>query len=59
MRQRPATRRSRLALLDTMGALLPGAVALVSFAPFSGATATLVAAVLTVATHCMVFRDPR
>jgi hypothetical protein len=56
-RQRPITRRLRLALLDTMGAILPtGVVALVSFAPFSGADAALVAAVLTVATYCMVFR---
>ena len=44
------------AVLDTMGAIPPGAVALVSFAPFSGADAALVAAVLTVATYCMVFR---
>ena len=56
MRQRPITRRLRLALLDTMGAILPGVVALVSFAPLSGADAALVAAVLTVATYCMVFR---
>ena len=59
MRQRPITRRSRLTLPDTMGAILLGAVALVSFAPFSGATAALVAAVLTMATYYMVFREPR
>jgi hypothetical protein len=59
MGQRPVTRRSRLALLDIMGAILPGAVVLMSLAPFSGADATLVAAVLTVATYCMVFRNPR
>jgi hypothetical protein len=42
-----------------MGAILPGAVVLMSFAPFSGADVTLVAAVLTVATYCMVFRNSR
>ena len=56
MRQRPITPRLRLALLDIMGAILPGVVALVSFAPLSGADAALVAAVLTVATYCIVFR---
>ena len=37
----------------------PGAVALVSFAPFNGADAALVAAVLTLATYCMVFLNSR
>jgi hypothetical protein len=46
-------------LLDAMGAILPGAVALASFAPFSGAAAALVAAVLTAATYYLVFREPR
>jgi hypothetical protein len=46
-------------LLDTMGAILPGAVALASFAPFTGAAAAFVAAALTVGTYYMVFRDNR
>ena len=50
---------SQLTLLDIIGAILLGAVALMSFAPFSGAAAALVAAVLTVATYYMVFREPR
>ena len=59
MRQKPVVRRSRLVLLDIMGAVVPATVALASFASFDGAGAAFFAAVLTVATYCIVFPDPR